>query len=276
MIFPEDLSVLHDDNGTFIDWSVEANDFGRDSFVLPLVAAEDHLYVGLYKPFKQLYLELKVLNVIANDLTAEYWDGSTWNNLSSFLDMTKGMTRSGFLSWDKPTDWAKTAVNGDEMYWVRFVPSVDITGTTEIQGLNIVFADDQDLVNEFSNVLSYLQSLSSFISYHQSVRDDIVQSLRNKGNVKTNSTANELKKITKWDLLDINEVKMGAVYGVLSKIFFQLSDDPEDKWYQRHKDYEAKCKEALELYSLSLDKNDDGIENKSEMVQYQGVSLFRQ
>jgi len=275
MIFPKDLSVLHDDNGTFIDWSVEANDYGRDSFVIPLVAAEDHLYVGLYKPFKEVYLELKVLNVIANDLTAEYWNGSTWNNLSEFLDDSKGMTRSGFLSWAKPDDWVATTVNSDSMFWVRFVPSVDITGTTEVQGLNIVFADDQDLVNEFSNVLSYLQSLSSFISYHQSVRDDIVQSLRNKGNVKTNSSAQTLKNITKWDLLDTEEIKLGAVYGVLSKIFFQLSDDPEDKWYQRHKDYENKCKEALELYSLSLDLNDDGKDDKSEMVRYQGVSLTR-
>lgn len=277
MIFTDDLAVLHDDNGTFFDKSAMAFDYGRDSFVLDLVSAQDYLYVGLYKPFKSLYAEMKVLNTNANTFTAQYWDGSSWTALDNFLDMSQGMTRSGFITWSKNTSWAKTPVNGDSMYWVRFKPSADFLNTTEVQGLNIVFADDGDLQNEFSQILSYKQSLLSFITYHQSVRDDIVQALRNKGNAKKDSsTINmSLKNVTKWDLLDIGEVKKGAIYGCLAKIFFELSDDPEDKWYQRHKDYTEKANQALDLYYLSLDSNDDGKEDKNEMTQYQSVSLTR-
>lgn len=276
MIFAEDLSVLHDDNGTFIDNSKEALDYGRDSFVLDLVSANDFLYVGLYKPFKNIYAEMKVLNTNANTLTAEYWDGTSWSSLDNFFDMSRGMTRSGFITWTKNTAWAKTSVNGDSMYWVRFKPSSDFLNTTEVQGLNIVFADDQDLKNEFSSISAYLTNLSllSYITYHQSVRDDIIQELRNKGQAKISSSS--LSNITKWDILDVEELKRASVYGCLAKIFFELSDNIEDKWYQRYQDYYNKRNSAIELMFLSLDKNDDGIKQVNESVVYQSTRLIRQ
>lgn len=277
MIFQNDLTVVHDDDGTFVEQSSAAFDYGRDTFVLPMVAAEDYLYVGLYKPFQQLYVNLKVASSTSGSFTAEYWDGSTWNNLENFLDLSQQFTRSGFLKWTKPEDdWAKTTVNGDELYWVRFKPSADFSGTTEVQGLNILFADDKDLVNVFSKILDMLGSLTSFVTYHQNARDDIIQAIRNKGNAtKDSAKLGALKNISKWDLLDASEVKQGAVYACLANIFFEVSDDVEDKWYQRHKDYLKKSADALELFYLSIDKNDDGKGTSSEVVQTQGVQLIR-
>lgn len=275
MLFANDLNIFHDNNSVFEDASQELNDYGRDSYPIQLISAEDYLYLGLYKPFSQVYVEMKVVNANANTFTAEYWNGSTWNSLSNFLDLSKGFTRSGFLSWSKSTDWASNAVNSETLYWVRLKPSADHSLTTEIQGLNIVFADDQDLINEFSSISAQLSNLglTSFITYHQGVRDDVVQAIRNSGTNKYN--VDELKNITKWDFLDSEEVKRGATYHCLSKIFFELSDNVDDKWYQRSKDYNAKGNKALEVYFLTLDKNDDGIKDSYETLSSRNINLFR-
>lgn len=272
MLFQNDLNVLHDDNGVFSDKSASAVDYGRDSFVLPLVAAQDYLYLGLYKPFNKVYAEMKVVNTVANIFTAEYWNGSAWTALVNFWDLSQGFTRSGFMQWKKPNDWASTVVNSDLLYWVRLKPNFDHSALTELQGLNIVYADDQDLQNEFSRVADYKASLLSYITYQQAVRDDIVQALRNKGNVKYNE---KFINVSKWDLLDADEVRRGATYACLAKIFFELSDNVDDKWYQRHKDYTEKANKALELFALSLDTNDTGLDDKSKLVQRQSVSLVR-
>lgn len=270
----KDLTVLHDDNGTFVDWSIEASDYNRDSFVLPMVAAEDKLYVGLYKEFNTLYSEMKVVNAVSQTFTAEYWNGSAWVDLDVFVDNSKGFTRSGFLKWDKPSDWASTSVNSESAFWIRLTPSADLTALTEVQGLNLLFADDNDLQVEFSEILSYLGTKLSYATYHQAARDEIVQGLRNKGNTKTSN--NQMSQIQKWDLLDIDEVKRGAVFYALSKIFFELSDREDDKWYQRYKDYDNKANASLEAQYLSLDLDDSGDEKAENMVQYQSVGLFRQ
>lgn len=274
MIFENDLNVFHDDNSVFVDISKECVEYGRDSKVIQLISADDYLYVGLYKPFNQVYVEMKVANTNANTFTAQYYNGSTWNSLSNFYDLSKGFTRSGFLSWSKSTDWSEVAVNSEELFWIRLKPSADHSVTTELQGLNIVFADDQDLVNEFSSIASQLPNfgVNSYITFHQSVRDDIVQAIRNSGAFKYN---NELKNITKWDFLSQDEIKRASIYHCLSKIFFELSDSIEDKWYQRSKDYNDKGNKALEVYYLSLDKNDDGVADSNEKLSDRNISLFR-
>jgi hypothetical protein len=219
---------------------------------------------------------MKVVNTNANTFTAQYYNGTTWVSLDNFLDLSKGFTRSGFLSWSKSDIWDNTSVNSTDLYWVRLRPSADHLVTTELQGLNIVYADDQDLTNEFSSISSQLSNLglSSYITYHQSVRDDIVQALRNKGEYKVNNQS-FFKDITKWDLLNAEQVKKAATYYCLSKIFFELSDSVEDKWYQRSKDFNDKGNKAIETYYLSIDKDDDGIETQAEKVNDNNINLFR-
>lgn len=275
MIFANDLNIFHDNNSVFVDISQEMADYSRDSKVVELVNAEDYLYIGLYKPFNKVYAELKVANTNANTFTAQYWNGSTWNTLENFYDLSLGFTRSGFLSWSKSTDWASTTVNSANLFWIRLKPSADHSATTELQGISMLFSDDQELVNEFSTINSYKSNLSltSYVLFHQTVRDDIVQAIRNSGKKKINNT--DILNITKWDFLEQDELKRASICHVLSKIFFELSDSIDDKWYQRSKDYNAKGNKALEVYFLSLDVNDDGKSSSYEKLVTQSVGLSR-
>lgn len=268
-LFDKDLLVFHDNNTVFADVSFEANNYTRDSFGLELIAAEDFLYIGLFKRFNAVYIEMSTVNTNANTFSTAAFskDGGSFTALTEFKDDTKGFTRSGFISWTrKQTDWDKTTINGEDLFWVRLKPSADHISTTAIQGLNIVFSDDNELLGEFRTINDFLATGdTSFITYHQAARDHIVQMIRNRGKSKTD-TSNNLSNITKWDLLDKEEIAQAAKHLALSKIFFSVSDGPDDKWYQRYRDHESFYNRAFDVFFLTLDKDDDGTVDTNERL----------
>lgn len=341
-LFEKDLTVFHDDNSSFVDFSFDANKYGRDDFDLQFIHTEDALYLGLYKPFEGVYIEMKTTSSNDNTLTAEFFNGTSFTSVENFLDQTKGLTRSGFLKWKRnQDDWSKTTINGEELFWIKLTmsasPEVTINVTTktgnsttqleiqdadisqfsvndlliikdtvngthfatvtavdttsgsanvtfspaassavsdntviakqpEIQGLNIVFSDDQDLKQEFIQIDNLLNDRTSFILLHEAARDEIIQRLRNLGKVKFDNE--KLVNIEKWDINKLDEIRQPSKFLVLSKIFFEVSDNVEDKWMQRHKDYKKKFQESFDLFWLSLDLDDDGIADEHEFKKF--------
>lgn len=265
-----DLNVLHDDNGIFADYSKESRDYLRDDYLIDFVGIEDYLYIGLYKPFNKTYLELKTPSVTNINLTAEYWNGSGFQAIE-LDDDSNGLIRSGFIGFNKPTDWASNTINGKDAYYIRL--SAD-DFTSEIQGLNIVYSDDNDLRKEVRCIDEFTQGNdNTFIAYHNSSRDEIVQNLRNGGYSTQLDNSFLSQNFTKWDLLDFGEVRQAAKYLCLSKIFFDVSENTDDKQYQRYIDFNQKFGEAFNLYRMSLDKNDDGIANDEEVMQLKGIRV---
>lgn len=254
------FTVLHDDNGSFVDHSIDATDFNIDSFGMPLVAAEDYLYVGLYKKFSFFFVDFEVKNTASATFSGEYYNGTSWVALSDFIDRSKGFTRAGFMEWDlDQEDWAETTVNSKEMFWVRFKPDADMDAGTELSGLGIVFANDDDLREEVNQIEKYLPSgKNSFIQYHQTVKKDMVQLINNRGRKKQKAALQGLDMVTEFDLLRPEELRQAAKYRALEKIFFQISDNVEDKYYQRYLDYRAMATDAFDLFYLTIDTNDDG------------------
>ena len=257
------LTVFHDDNSVFADYSREAADYLRDSFSTTLVAAEDYLYVGYRKPVNSFYVELETANTNSNTFTLEVYDGTTWTAVD-LHDETNGFTRSGFMAWDK-SSMSNTTVNSSDKYWVRLRPSADHTATT-FRGINLVFSDDAMMKSEFfeidnSNLLP--SGESSHITTHVSARNMIIQSLRNLGYIKENSTTGE-QNVDQWDLHDIYEVRQAAMFLALSKIFFNLSDSVDDNWWQKYREYNDKYEESMRLARLSMDLDDDGVEDDEE------------
>jgi hypothetical protein len=245
-----DLLVLHNDNATFVDYSKDSRDYLRDNYSLTFIALEDEFYVGLHKPFNSFYVELQTVASTA-DLVFEINATSL-----SMDDDTRNLTRSGFMTFDKPTTWVKETINGIEAYWLKITSTADFTAN--IQGLNIVFADDNDLRQEVREIDKQLAAGdTSFIAYHLAARNEIIQTLRNGGMTKDSSGV--VKHIEKWDILERGEIRQAAKYLALSKIFFDVSRNNDDKSYKRFRDYEAMFGKAFNLYIMHLDKDDDGI-----------------
>lgn len=275
------LVILHDNNGTFADYTDVAHDFSRDTFTVDLSSTQDYLYIGFYKPISAIYVEFGAdgyANTVANTLTTQYYDGTTWKAIEGLHDDTQGFTRSGFIQWDRnqgetassAPDWEETTVNSIEQYWIRFRPSSSWNALTEITAINIVFSDDESLKNVFPLILEakFLQDETTHIRQHVAARDMIVQRFRNKDYYKSSSQVptGEIKNITAWDLLDIDEVKQGATYLALANIFMNASDSPDDVWAQKSMYYKDLYEKQINIARLSLDANDNGTVQQAEVV----------
>lgn len=279
MIDPKSkYTVLLDDNGSFTDLTDDAADLTRDNFALELVAAEDKIYVGLYKPFNSMYTELPTPNTNAGSMSAEIWNGTAWVS-TSLTDETKGYTRSGFMYFDT-TDMTETTVNGVDMFWVRLTPSVDQTAM-QVRGINLIFADDSAMKAEFwevDNASILPPGETSHVGTNVATRNAILHHLRNHYS-KQQSTPNQvtvLAKINQFDLFDIFEVREAAVYLSLSKIFFNLSDNPDDHWWLKSKEYQDKYEQKITVARLSIDQDNDGIKDPEEtQAQFQPTRWFR-
>jgi hypothetical protein len=267
-----DLLFFHDDNSLFADYTLDAREYLRDSFTINYTEAEDFIYIGLYKPFYQNYVEM--VNPAAGlTLSVEYSTSAGWSTLN-ITDYTKNLSRSGFIKWDLETsnDWALSTVDNEEKYWVRIKLGIDFS--LEVQGWNMVFSDDNDLLAEVRQINKYLaKGDSSFIAYHLSARDDILQDLRNGGNDIRPGTLNAPEFLTQWDLLKPEEIRQASKFLTLSKIFFDASSEIEDKDYQRYMDYKNDFGTAFKNYYRSLDNNDDGVLQDEEKSALRTITL---
>lgn len=258
----------------------EAFGYDRDTFVIALETA-DFLYIGRDKPFNAVYAEVSSANAVSTSLTAEYYNGTAWASLPLVVENTKAFQRSGFIKWALPYSgssllWEENSVNSVSKYWVRLAVAANVTGTTALGGLNIVFSDDQDLKAEDRAIMAMLPRdendtrMTSHILSHVAARESIVEALRRKGNYKTlDLSAGENDEgrpvgVDEWDLLDIGQVRQASTYKALSKIYYQASDSVDDIHYAKAKDYDGLYKEALDLFLLTLDTNDDGEPSGSE------------
>lgn len=278
-----ELFILHDDNGSFVDYSKESSDFLRDDYNLDFVAIEDSLYIGLYKPFSSLYFEFKTPNGSDIGITLEKSTGAGFTNMD-LTDDTKGFQRSGFFNVNRNNEnWESQDVNGQSAYWLKLTASNDFN--VDVHGLNIVFSDDNDLVQEVRLINDFLApGDNSFISYHVSSRNDIIQRMRNGGYVKEvdnndsvflSEKSRNLKQVNKWDILDLGEIKQASKYLTLAKIFFDNSENVDDKSYQRFMDYDNKFGEAFKLFYMSIDLDDDGRTDQDEKLSLNEIDLVK-
>jgi hypothetical protein len=260
------LTVLHDDNGAFTNYTDKAADLTRDDFTIAaLDSAQDYLYVGFEKPFGAAYFHFTTANASAGSLSAEVYIDGSWTSLV-LQDETQGFTRSGFIFWDK-AGMSSVAVNSVSKFYIRFRPSVT-NSSTVYRGINLIFADDAALKEEFfeiTNANMLPAGENSFVTTHVAVRNYILSHLRNHY-LKLNSE-DGLKKIIQYDLIDIFEIREAAVFLALSKIFFNLSDSPDDHWWVKYREYQDKYEAKMTLARLSIDENDDGIDDESEKLE---------
>lgn len=268
------LTIFHDDNSVFGDKSLSLKEFTRDTVSISLSSTEDYLYLGLYKPFQKTWVELDVANSVSNTFAIEFYNGTAWTAVENDIDETLGWTRSGFISWDlDQTDWVANTINSKELFWIRLRPSADHAGSV-LRGINMVFSDDENLKEEYRGIMDFkLEADNSFIVTHNNAKKEIIQNLRNRGRIKRNSSI--LKDIDAFDILEPEQVREASKFLVLSKIFFEISDSVDDKYYQLYQDYKKKYDAAFDLFYLTIDIDDDGVVDSNEKLAVTRISVNR-
>ena len=101
-----------------------------------------------------------------------------------------------------------------------------------------------------------------------------MQRLRNNQYVKLDGDG-EYVNMTQWDLFDLFEIKQAAVMLTLSKIFFLLSDDVEDQWWTKYREYQDKFEEAFKLARISVDSQNDGVQDNNEKLVKKKVNRWQ-
>jgi hypothetical protein len=272
------LTVYHDANTVFTDLSKECLDFSRDTVSVTLAASTSYLYVGFRKPINSIYINLDTPNTNACTLSMQFYNGTSWTSLADAQDDTKGLTRSGFITWSRNQLLdSEYTVNSTLKYWVRFQPSVTNSATV-VSGISFLFADDQDLKQEVPEIAdsNHLAGKVSHVLTHTAVRNQIIQDLRNKDYKHKNLVTGLNEDLTVWDILDANQLKQAAIFLALSKIYFNFSDTTDDKYDQKSKSFEAKYNKALDLARLSIDDNNDGkIDTFEQLKEFSQMRIRR-
>lgn len=278
------FKVVHDVSSVFTDHSLKLKDFNTASISLE-VAATDYLYVGFYKPFKSFYAELDVENSVTNEFVFEYYNGSSWVVLATAVDESEGFTKSGFVYFEKPTDWASTSVNSETNFYIRLQPDNTHSVGTKLKGLGILFSNDLDLEGIKSNIVTKLNNGSSWVEKHEAARKMIVQKFRNLGHRKvlqegSNNPVFAANKdvfysdLSEFDLLEPFELREASKFYALSMIYLdELSDEVDDKWERNGKRHLRRAEEAVSVFMLKIDVDDDGVEDAGETEGVVGVNL---
>lgn len=263
------LTIKYSDNGVFTDYSSELENFLRDSATITMVSGEDVIYVGYYKPVNEFYVAMSTKNTESINLSVKYYNGSSYTAVTNLHDGTNNLLRDGFIKFDNNIDDQElSTVDSVELYWYEISADAD-TSAMVITGINQLFSDDLDIEEDEPGIIAsayYPDTYTSYLLYHQSVRNDIVQHLRNEGHRKYNDGVTDWKNINQFDIHDREELRTASKYKVLGKIYFNLSDSPDDKYFQKYLVYEKMANEALNLFFLSLDSDDDGKEDDFERV----------
>lgn len=124
--------AVADDGGAQTDETVAANSAAaNDMTLLPLApAVNDAYYFGSNRMFTILTLNIGTAGTpaynpgVAGWLGAwEYYDGDSWETVSTIVDGTVGFTTAvgnHDVTYDLPDNWNATNVNGINAYWLRY------------------------------------------------------------------------------------------------------------------------------------------------------------
>lgn len=268
------------------DLSLKVKDYLNNEVTLPLDVGQ-FLYVGYYKPFKNMFIYFSELNTVAAAITLEYYDGNDWVELPDVIDETENFIKSGFVNFPRPANWKVQTVDGDELFYIRIKTDTALTPTTKLKGLNILFSNDDDLIGIRSNIVSKHNNGNSWVEKHEAARKHIVQQLRNLGYRKVKQATDSpiyfeeekedqkvYSNLTQFDLLEPFELREASKFLALSYIYLdELSDEEDDKWYRNGIRHEQRGYEALNTFMLKIDVDDDGKEDIEESSGDTGTAL---
>lgn len=252
------LTVLtEDENGDLTNQTTRASDPTIDTFTTN-ISPLNTIYIGYEKPINALYFQLASgMNTTGGTMTLEYFSTTGWKGLSP-VDQTQFFNRNGIINWNMPSDAALLEYGGIEGYYVCIYSAETITAL-EIQYVGLVFSDDNDIATEYPSVLKecfYPKNQSSFIIYHVSAKNLIMSELSRRGYTKTVNGVES--PVTQWDVLDIYELRQASLYYAMSQIFFNLSDNSSDNYWQKYLEYKDKFDRAFNLATLKIDQDNDG------------------
>lgn len=237
MLLTQWIRVFLDDNGTFSDLSLALSE-RASSAAIPIVAAEDKLYVAQQMPFNNLFFQLGVANATASNVTVEYWDGELWASAVDIIDATASggasLGRDGVLQYSPDRDEDKWQVVEDpreepaafgipasivinDQYWMRLSFSADLDVGTTLTRVGYKFCTDEQLQAIDPEIDLYLTSWEAGkTNWNEQVllgSQFVISDMKQRGLIDHPG-----------NLLRLDEISMAAAYRTLMTIYAKLGE----------------------------------------------------
>lgn len=196
--------IIWSDNGTLKDLSKELNDFRANTKVIPIVAAEDDIFIGSDLPFTTRYIDVSVANTAASLVSVEIWFGRQWVPAVDVIDYTleaagtKTLSQSGYLQWstDRLKGWDREQDSADvtglagtsiyNFYWVKLSFSGNLLAGTALNYIGHRFSTDSTLydiypdLNNTSILTAFEAGKTTWKEQHFVAGEYIIRDLKNR------------------------------------------------------------------------------------------------
>lgn len=278
--------IIHSDNGTLSDLSVQLVKPFTGSATLPLVASEDYLYLASDLPFNHRYFRFSTPNAAAAAIAGiDIWDGSEWKAVAEVIDETVSGSAtfgaSGHITIvpdeDEPS-WLRDdtvdaegveAVDGlgdltiYNLFWMRIRFSADLDAGTVLSYVGHKFSDDTMFQEYYPDLLksevlaAWESGKTDWDNQHIAAADEVLKELR--------------RTKTVWNInqvLDRDQFELAAMHKAAEIIYRGFGDDFRDNRSDALKYF----KEAMNLNFYRIDRNQnanlDEKENRFEHGQF--------
>jgi hypothetical protein len=258
--------IIHSNNGTLSDFTVNMEKFQAGTETVSIVAAEDAIYIGSILPFNHVYVKLgATVNENASAMTVGYWDGTEFRGAVNLIDETSlaGATlgQSGHVTWvtDRDHGWIRedtnhggnsvtglTSVEIYDLYWVRLGFSADLSANIDLSWIGQIFSDDHDLGGEHAELVR-----SGFIAAFESGKTDWQEQHAIAADIIADDLIAKNMILSSDQILARENLRRASVKKVAQIIYTGMGRDYDDNRDNAKKEYDNRINNVCP----KLDKN---------------------
>jgi hypothetical protein len=271
--------VLFSDNAVEKDITMAVSSYRSSGYVLPIVAAEDAIFIASDLPFNHKWIEMSVVNDVTSVISIANWFGGSdgWKSCVDVIDSTDGLKQSGYITWktDKLKGWnleldsdTVTGITNPaiyNMYWLRLKFSVNLKATTKVKAICNKFSDDTILTDYYPDLANtdlmtaFEAGKTTWNDQHFIAAEIIIRDLKKMNVIKSAS-----------QLMNFELFAEAGAHKVAETIYNALGKPYLDQRANAKKAYEA----AINVNMFNIDNDRTG-NAEPEELQYRSGNLSR-
>lgn len=179
---------------------------------------------------------------------------------NGFISVFNTNQKNWYLDWEYATD-------GDKVVTLRITngggsQSKTFTVSALTEANDKLFSNDQDLVGHEADILNYVPAGRNTFKYvHREAQKQILEDIYRLGIVGSSNN-----RLTKSEIIDIEEVRQWSKFLVLELIFKDVSTSVGDKFDQLSGLYKSWALESRHKAILKIDLNGDAVLDSTEGI----------
>jgi hypothetical protein len=267
----------------YTDYTDQMRKWSSETMTVPLYLAQDFIYIGCPHSFASRFFVVDTVNAVTGRLTIEYYYGrNSWRAVKNLIDETSvngvPFARSGFMTWDLPDDWIKTAINsypettynetqadGLGLYWIRIKSSQTLTITTKLKWLGLIWTDQSYMKIKWPDVDN-----SRYLPTGKTDWFEMIE-------LSTGDVADDLniQNIIDYELQakDIEELSKLTALKTMVNILIPMRSS--ETLSEMRKDFEAQYSALLKKRLKAIDTDGNETIDKKESLPFDNLRLIR-